>query len=65
MKSSMCEAITLSEACGQTFTIRITDLQLYKIVLENTWVARNKFPNFYPLPGFMHLRLTLLDALAH
>ena len=59
----MCEAITLSEACGQTFTIHITDLQLYKIVLENTWVARNKFQNFYPLPGIMHLKTNFVGCI--
>ena len=60
--TAMTNAQSLSVAAGQQFTIMTADLQLYKIMTDVLWVYPDRFQEFYPRLGGMHLFMSFIGC---
>jgi len=54
----MVEAAQLTNECGQEITIFTNDQQLYKVAVDITWVYPDRFQDFIPRLGGMHVLMT-------
>ena len=62
MLTAMIEAQRLTHETGQVFTIFTADQQLYRVVVEVTWVYPDLFHNFIPRLGGMHMLMSFVGA---
>ena len=60
--TAMTQAQRLSFEAGQKFTVMTADLQLYKLMTDILWVYPDKFPEFYPRLGGMHLFMSFVGC---
>ena len=58
MMTAMVEAKRLTEETGQSFTIFTADQQLYRVVVDITWVYPDLFHDFIPRLGGMHFLMS-------
>ena len=61
--TAMTRAQELSQSAGQEYTFLTLDLQLYKLCIDVLWVHPDKFPNFYPRLGGMHLLMSFMGCI--
>ncbi len=61
--TAMVRAQELSQSAGQNYTILTLDLQLYKLCIDILWHCPEKFPNFYPRLGGMHLLMSFIGSI--
>ena len=61
--TSMFDAVQISQACGQNFTVYTSDLQLYRLLVDNIWVSPSEFPEFYPHLGIMHWLMSFVGCI--
>ena len=59
MLTAMVEAQELTNSCGQQVTFFTIDEQLHKVAVDITWVYQDRFLNFIPRLGGMHLLMRL------
>ena len=62
MFTAMVEAQRLTNQMGQEYTIFTNDQQLYRVVLNVTWVYPIQFKNFIPQLGGMHTLMNFAGA---
>ena len=63
MLTAMVEAQKLTNSTGQVYTIFTNDQQLYRIVVNITWVYGEMFLNFIPRLGGMHTLMSFVGAI--
>ena len=62
MLTAMVEAQRLTNMTGQAYTIFTNDQQLYRVVVNITWVYPDRFQNFIPQLGGMHTLMNFAGA---
>ena len=62
MLTAMIEAQRLTNERGQAYTIFTNDQQLYRIVVNISWVYSEFFLNFKPRLGGMHALMSFVGA---
>jgi hypothetical protein len=62
-KMEMVEAQRLTNETGQVVTIFTADQQLYRIVVDITWVYPDLFKNFIPKLKGMHMLMSFVGAI--
>ena len=63
MLTAMVETQRLTNMTGQAYTIFTNDQQLYRVVVNITWVCSDRFQNFIPRLGGMHTLMNFAGAL--
>ena len=63
MLTAMVEAQRLTNETGQSYTIFTADQQLYKVVVDITWVYPDAFSKFIPRLGGMHLLMSFVGCI--
>ena len=62
MMTAMVEAQHLTAETGQAYTIFTSDLQLYRVMVDITWVYPDMFSLFIPRLGGMHLMMSYIGS---
>ena len=62
MLTAMIEAQLLTNERGQAYTIFTNDQQLYRIVVDISWVYSELFLNLIPRPGGLHALMSFVGA---
>ena len=62
MMTAMCEAQRLNVKCGQEYTVFTADQQLYRVMINVTWVYPELFLNFIPRLGGMHMLMSFVGC---
>ena len=62
MLTAMVEAQHLTDQPSQTYTIFTSDLQLYRVVVDITWVYPDMLCSFIPRLGGMHLMMSYIGS---
>ena len=62
MMTAMCEAQRLTVKCGQEYTVFTADQQLYRVMVNVTWVYPELFLNFIPRLGGMHMLMSFVGC---
>ena len=60
--TAMMEAARLTNDTGQSFTIFTADQQLYRVIVDITWVYPDLFTQFIPRLGGMHLLMSFVGS---
>ena len=61
----MVETKRMTNTAGQKHTILTCDQQLYKIMVDITWVYPDVFPDFIPRLGGMHLFMSFIRSIGN
>ncbi len=62
MMTAMSEAQRLTKRCGQTYTVFTADQQLYRVMINVMWVHPDRFHNFVPRLGGMHMLMSFVGC---
>ena len=62
MLTATVEEQRITNMTGQAYTIFTNDQQLYRVVINITWVYQDRFLNFIPRLGGMHTLMNLAGA---
>ncbi|XP_078661436.1 uncharacterized protein LOC144905583 [Branchiostoma floridae x Branchiostoma belcheri] len=62
MLTAMTEAQRLTKECGQGITILTNDQQLYKVAVNVKWVYQERFSDFIPRLGGMHMLMSFIGC---
>ena len=63
MLTAMVEAQRLTNHYGQAITVFTCDQQLYRVMVDVTWVYPNLFKNFIPRLGGMHMLMSFVGCI--
>ena len=63
MMTAMVEAQRLTKVTGQTVTIFTADQQLYRVMIDITWVYPIMFRQFVPRLGGMHMLMSFVGTI--
>lgn len=62
MLTAMSEAQRLTKECGQAITILKNDQQLYRVAVNVKWVYPERFSDFIPRLGGMHMLMSFIGC---
>ena len=62
MLTAMTEAQHLTKACGQDISILTNDQQLYRVAVNVKWVYPERFSDFIPRLGGMHMLMSFIGC---
>ena len=62
MLTAMTAAQRLTKACGQAITILTNDQQLYRVAVNVKWVYPDRFSEFIPGLGGMHMLMSFIGC---
>ena len=62
MITAMCEAHRQTVKCGQEYTVFTADQQLYRVMVNVSWVYPELFLNFIPRLGGMHMLMSFVGC---
>jgi hypothetical protein len=62
MMTAMVEAQKLTRQSGHVFTVFTADQQLYRVVVNVMWVHPERFPNFIPRLGGIHMLMSFVGC---
>ena len=63
MMTAMVEAQRLTQLTGQEYTVLTSDQQLFKVLVDIKWAYPEKFQNFVPRLGGMHLLMSFIGCI--
>jgi len=65
MLTAMDEAAQLPNECRREITIFTNDQQQYKMTVNITWVYPDRFQDFIPRLGVMHMLMSFIGNIGH